>query len=109
VHKFDVYVGRRFLRNEILSGTVWLKNCEETRDIVRLWESECHKHPEKWDQKSLQKVIGDSYRELPFSYCKIFDRKPEVTNPVIVHYQASREVRREERRKKRRGITPRRV
>lgn len=79
---------------EILSGTIFLRNNTEVKQMVEDWEQECKSHPNVWDQKSLEKVLGDNYEKLPGEYCKIFDRMEWITSPIIVHYQASREVRR---------------
>jgi hypothetical protein len=78
---------------EILSGTIFLRNKEAVSLMVEGWELECKRNPSVWDQKSLQKILGDDYEKLPGEYCKIFDRMEWITEPVIVHYQASREVR----------------
>ncbi len=78
---------------EVLSGTVFLRNNEEVKELVKKWEQECKRNPNVWDQKSLQKVLGNNYKELPGEYCKIFNRMEWIKDPVIVHYQASREVR----------------
>ncbi len=79
---------------EVLSGTIFLKNNEEVKEMIEKWEQECKSHPNVWDQKSLQKVLGDNYEKLPGEYCKIFNQMQWIKSPVIVHYQASREVRR---------------
>ena len=79
---------------ELLSGTVYLKNCAKTIDIVTRWKNECDNNIRVWDQKSLQKVVGDSYYKLPGEYCCIDQvMTKHFPNPVIVHYQASRRVR----------------
>lgn len=78
---------------EVLSGTIFLRNCVKVFQIVSKWQFECISNPSTWDQKSLQKVLGNDYTKLPGEYCKIFDRMEWITKPVIVHYQASREVR----------------
>ena len=79
---------------EVLSGTVFLRNNDKVANIVEKWENECKENPKVWDQKSLEKVLDGQYSLLPGEYCKIFDRMKFITDPVIVHYQASREVRR---------------
>jgi hypothetical protein len=78
---------------EVLSGTIFLRNNNEVKELIVKWEKECEAHPHTWDQKSLQKVLSNNYTELPGEYCKIFDRMEWIKNPVIVHYQASRKVR----------------
>lgn len=81
---------------EVLSGTIFLKNNDKVFDVVERWETECKANPRVWDQRSFEKILGghegDFFR-LPGEYCKIFDRMEFVANPVIVHHQASREVR----------------
>ena len=78
---------------EILSGTIFLRNNTKVKEIVEKWEQECKSHPHVWDQKSLQKVLGDNYKKLPGEYCKIWDQMECITDPITIHYQASREVR----------------
>jgi len=82
--------------NELLSGTLYFKNSPESIRILDLWIAECAKHPASWDQKALQKVISKFYK-LPPQYCCIFDTMCTVKNPVVIHYQASRELRRKYR------------
>ena len=104
VHNFD----RRHHKTkgvsgfEILSGTIFFRNCPEVMYIVYRWETECAKRPRVWDQKSLARVIGD-YHNLPEEYCTIFDTMRHVKEPVIVHYQASRQVRKNKGRLKMRS------
>ena len=79
---------------ELLSGTLFFKNTEESKNIIERWEQRSQQNPNEWDQKSLEHVLGESHDLLPGAYCKIFDRMETVIEPVIVHYQASREIRR---------------
>ena len=95
-HEFDrcLYQSRR--KNwpkELLSGTIFLRNNERVRDLVKKWRQECEKSPLTWDQKSLEKVLNGDYYRLPASYCQIYRLMRIVKDPVIVHYQASRQVR----------------
>ena len=81
---------------ELLSGTIFLKNNEKTRIIVGEWEDRCREDPQVWDQRALAEVLRHSkFHSLPEEYCVIFDYMESVENPVIKHYQASREVRRQ--------------
>ena len=82
---------------ELLSGTVYLKNCVETVDIVTRWKNECDSNIRIWDQKSLQKVVGNNYYKLPPQYCHIDNVMRMHSNPIIVHHQASRRVRKNKR------------
>lgn len=86
--------GKRQKGLEVLSGTIFLRNDKKVLDIVERWEKECQKNPSVWDQKSLEKVLAGDFYRLPGEYCKIFDRMNWIKNPVILHYQASRRMRR---------------
>lgn len=83
---------------ELLSGTIFFKNNERTKKLVREWITKQKKDPNKWDQKTLQEVIavhgpriGIIFKELPPTYTKIFDQ--DWGEPVIEHHQASRKHR----------------
>ena len=78
---------------ELLSGTLFLRNNEKVREIVKKWIQECSENPRVWDQKSLAKVLHGEYTRLPAAYCCIDKIMRKVQNPVILHYQASRRVR----------------
>lgn len=94
VHLLDRKVyGPHYSGFELLSGTIWLANNPYVAEIVDRWEKECQKDEMIWDQKCLQRVLNGAFTILPAEYCKIFDRQTDVLDPVIVHYQASRIVR----------------
>jgi len=78
---------------EVLSGTIFFKNCLKTLSIVERWIDCQRANPKMWDQRTLEKVLNGDFELLPGEYCKIFDRMPDIVDPVIVHYQASRRVR----------------
>jgi len=95
VHNFDRSCYRKSAHGfEILSGTIYLACNNRVKEILEAWEIECSKHPEVWDQKSLEKVLNGNFTPLPYEYCTIFDRLRDGLIPVIVHYQASREYKR---------------
>lgn len=82
--------------NEMLSGTLFLRCTEKTMELMDLWVAECAENPDKWDQECLWNAVqksGVKKYMLPAEYCCIFDAHPEITNPVIVHYQASRRLK----------------
>ena len=80
---------------ELLSGTIFLRNTPTTSIIVNAWIAACRKSPMLWDQRALASVLQNfPYHQLPAEYCTIFDLMKSVQNPVIKHFQASREVRR---------------
>jgi len=94
VYVFDRSCYRKSAKGfEVLSGTVFLKNNPIVSTIVERWETECRNNPRTWDQKSLEKVLDGEFYTLPGELCKIFDRMEHITDPIIVHYQASREIR----------------
>lgn len=87
--------GDQYSGFELLSGTIWLANNDNVSVILDNWEKECSKNHMIWDQRCLEKVlrIRGHVDTLPADYCKIFDRNQDAPDPVIVHYQASRIVR----------------
>lgn len=85
----------------VLSGTILVKNNQAARQLLGAWIEEQQRHPMKWDQRILQRVIerdaarlGVVVGTLPAEYCKIFDIMRRVENPVIEHFQASRKYKR---------------
>lgn len=82
---------------ELLSGTIFLKNTDTTKKIVNEWISECKKNSKLWDQIALANILKRyRYHLLPEEYCVIFDYMGSVKDPVIKHFQASREARQRE-------------
>lgn len=83
--------------SELLSGTLFFRNNDKVKKLVRSWLKSQRKNPEKWDQHVLQNTINDNASlelrlgNLPPSYCQIFDSMSHFGNPVIEHLQASRE------------------
>ena len=69
---------RRYPNGEIISATVYLKNCPETKKLVQRW-IELNKRKVEWDQRTLQEVLDadDLYylvKPLPPEYAKIVPR-----------------------------------
>lgn len=98
-HQLNHFFHRKRKRPlELLSGTLFLPNTATIRNTVKIWKEQCELNPSMWDQRVLEKVVGTNFQLLPEEYCFIFDYKynREMT-PVIVHYQASREVKRKEK------------
>jgi hypothetical protein len=94
VYVFDRSVYKRSPGGfEVLSGTIFFKNTSEVMGIVEKWRQRTQSNIKEWDQKSLEIVLDGHHDLLPGEYCKIFDRMDFVTDPVIVHYQSSRKVR----------------
>jgi len=83
--------------NELLSGTLFLKNSYDMQILVSSWINQ-NNSSELWEQKNLDSVLKNnpqiSVFELPASYCKIFDNSfQKDAEDIIVHYQASRKLR----------------
>jgi hypothetical protein len=88
------------LRNghELLSGTLHLACNEATAALMDLWVEECERQPDAWDQRTLQAALArwnGPQRVLPEAYCCIFDSPTRPAEPVVLHMQASRRLKRE--------------
>lgn len=85
---------RKHCAPEMLSGTIFLKNTPKTKRIVTEWIAECKTNRKLWDQRALANVLKKHrYHLLPAEYCMIFDYMSSIKNPVIKHFQASRQDR----------------
>jgi hypothetical protein len=94
-----------FANGETMTGTLFLKNNEKVKQLIRLWICGNLVSEEPMEHLILNKVIkskdisGLTIYKLPPQYCKIFDLMKKVPDEVIVHYQASRRARKLERGK----------
>ena len=88
---------------EFLTGTLWLRNCERTKYLVEKWIDGCEA-TNQWEQKVFAGVLIDCKEQilnLPIEYCYINSmpdgREPniKIDNPTIVHFQKSRELKRQ--------------
>lgn len=86
-----------YLQPELLSGTIYIKNDDQAKRVITMWDTEQSKNNNIWDQKVLQKIQQkhtSAFSFLPFSYIKIYDNSrmtlKENETAVIVHNQASR-------------------
>ena len=87
----------------ICSGTLAFLPTENGNRLLSAWSEMCEKNQTIMDQVSLAKCIealNPKVHLLPESYCRIFDRKNECKDPVIVHYQESRNRRKREKAQK---------
>jgi hypothetical protein len=78
----------------ISNGTLFIRNCEETKDFCEKWQEACSHVNGKLEQTKFEEVLkGRSLKTsvLPIQYCQIFDYPEQGENPVIKHYQASRQ------------------
>ena len=101
VHEFDRSLyqpNRKGCKKEILSGTIFFNQTEKAKEILNKWVELCKRQSSVWDQKLLDQVLAGDFYQLPPQYCCIFDTMACVENKVIVHYQASRQARKIERK-----------
>jgi hypothetical protein len=98
---FDVAV---MLRDniELISATMYFANNSKVMELLDRWIRGCHNNPKIWDQQVLQYLLqekcGDLHlviRQLPPTYCQIFDTMADAGNPVIEQFQASRRFRKD--------------
>jgi len=90
-------------KNECLSGTIYLESNANTIEICDKWynlnvkEGDEAKTFEQWNLGTLIEEMKSriNFRQLPPEYCFIFDSMRRIygekMNPVIEHYQKSRE------------------
>lgn len=86
---------------ELLTGTLFIKNCPTSELLLEVWRKECSLNPKTWEQKILQKLVADQsipIYQLPLNYCYI-DTLPSGEKPyvkcddvIIRHFQHSRKV-----------------
>lgn len=88
---------------ELLTGTMFLRNTDNVKQLCKLWLQESMISSEV-EQKVLDNLLLENYNvlnyNLPLEYCFIESRPgglpPLVKcDPVIIHSQASRKLRRE--------------
>lgn len=86
---------------ELLTGTMFFRNNDKTRELCLEWHCESVKTTE-WEQKVLQRILSKydlKIYELPIEYCYIKTlpngNEPlvKINNPVIIHHQLSRELK----------------
>jgi len=81
-------------RYEYLGGTMYLKNNDRMRALLRLWQKLDAPMNTPLSQHTLIRAIEQSsdlkIRILPDTYCQIFDVMVEAGDPVVEHFQASR-------------------
>ena len=87
--------------SELLSGTVFLRNNKKVEELVKLWKKYANETCQ-WEQRALERAIKEldiKVYKLPKDYCYITTipsgQPPKVIidNPIISHWQVSREVK----------------
>lgn len=97
-HTIDCDISFHRLRGEeVLSGTIYFKNNEVSKNVCNRWIERCSIRQDVWEQTKLEGCLeGAVVKELPIEYCAIFDHPlVKLENAVIVHYQASRKHRKD--------------
>lgn len=87
-------------RDELLSGTLFLRINDRSRELVDDWIALNKQNPRIWEQKNLQRALKRhptiTTFKLPIEYCMIFDDERKKEKDVVIeHFQASRRFRRE--------------
>ena len=94
IDNLDADIGVHYRNDkELLSGTIYLRNCDAIRNLLEDWVALQQQYPDTWDQKNLQLLLTDTklrVAKLPASYTQIFDTMKHHGQPVIEHFQASR-------------------
>lgn len=101
----------RWRSDEALSGTIFLRNNQKVKDFVDRWvqlneQTPAQRNlPETWEQKNMQRAQREFkdlvYFNFPPEYTFVFDHTKRMyphLNPVIEHYQESRNVERNKSR-----------
>lgn len=87
------------LDNYIQTGTMLIRPTDNARRILRTWQQQCASNPLEWDQRNLD-ALGIEIGNLHPKWCWVYDR-PKLAlggaEPHIVHYQASRKLKRPNR------------
>lgn len=92
--------GKKNMPLELLSGTLFWRYNEKALNLLHTWIKTVKDNPTIWEQKCLHTALKKhpeiKVYDLPYSYCSIIDRwgKNPCDNPVIVHNQVSRTLRR---------------
>lgn len=89
-------------RKELLSGTMYFKNNENVRKLLKQWYEDCIQ-TDSWEQQVLENILSHPHDlkifKLSVEYCYIKTlpdgREPHVkcSNPFILHHQASRKLK----------------
>ena len=95
-HRFQKQSGDT---DELLSGTLWIQNCQSAKEIIEKWHEIGMEQSKIRHQKCLKLAIDelgkrDKLFRMPYEYTYVFDYQyHEKRDPVIEHFQASRRFR----------------
>jgi hypothetical protein len=100
---WDSWYGYTNHVKELLTGTIFIRNNEKTKELVKKWYT-LSTSSGIWEQKVLQQLIEENkdikVYALPLSYCYIVSlpdgSKPLIElDPIILHHQSSREFKKQ--------------
>jgi hypothetical protein len=90
-------ISMHYFRNkEYLAGTMYFKNNMNIYKLMKDWEYECIVRPKKRSALILTDIIKNrkiKVQNLDPRYVKIYDIMHTIKNPIIEHFQASRQFR----------------
>lgn len=82
-------------KGELLSGTLYIAPTDNCKKLIQLWRYINQEYPSHWEQTNLSLAIqfmpDITFFELPPAYCQIYDLMKDRGEPVIEHFQASRQ------------------
>lgn len=92
-------------KRELLSGTMLFRYKPCVIALLRQYIKECNDSPNMWEQRVLQSILDKTndvlVYHLPATYCAVIKHDNKVPNyiqnPVIIHYQVSRQFKRRRR------------
>lgn len=87
----------RHRKSELLGGTMYFAHTPKTMELVDRWIKLNNSMPQQklsqWVLEEAVKGWDGKFVNLPAQYCQIFDLMKECGEPVISHWQASRQFR----------------
>jgi hypothetical protein len=95
-------ITQRKQKGWLLSGTVFIKNNDKMKNIMKEWIEINQKNPKTYDQDTLYSVLKNNYKNIKIQrislkYCKINGSKcgthKRIKDPIISHNQASRRLK----------------
>lgn len=91
-------------RMELLTGTLWVRNCTRSKEVIKEWADECAK-TKNWEQRVLEQVLYKNKEvvyPLPVEYCWIktlpSGNSPNIKpkgNIIVRHNQVSRSLKKQ--------------
>ncbi len=100
VHKIDwaKYSHGRRKDKQLANAVIYLKNVDNVRRFVYAWIKLNEKQPDRIEMQTMAEILSKwegklKFRNIPASYCQIYDLMMAEGYPVIEQRQASRQYR----------------